>query len=321
MLYLKKIIILTGPTSSGKTEIAIKIAQLMPDIEIISADSMQIYKYMDIGTDKPEKEILKKYTHHCINLIEPLENYDVKQYTEQANKCIADILSRQKKPIVVGGTGLYIKSLIHPLFEGPGKNQQIRNELYELAREKGNTFLFEKLKKYDLEYANKININDTRRLVRALEVFYLTGKPISYFHKQRKDDNSKLKSKYNYNYFIICIFRNRENIYKRINNRVDKMIENGLIEETRTLWEKYNNINLNAMQSLGYKQIIAYLQNKISKEEAIEIIKKETRHFAKRQLSWLRNQIKIDYWINLDEYKSIEIVVEKIMSIMREEGY
>lgn len=319
MSQLKKIFILTGPTSCGKTEIAIKIAQKIPDIEFISADSRQIYLNMDIGTDKPVKEILKKYKHHCIDIIEPDVDFDVKQYIDYAQKCIFDILSRGKKPLIVGGTGLYIKSFIKPLFVGPGKNKQIRNKIYEIAIEKGNAFLFEKLKKYDSEYANKINVNDTRRLVRALEVYHLTGKPISYFHNHKTEDNRKLKS--NYKYSIICLYRNRENIYKRINNRVDQMIISGLIQETEKLMKKYSNINLNAMQSLGYKQIISYLQEKISQEEAIELIKKETRHFAKRQLSWFRNQIKIDYWINLDEYESIELCLKKIISLMRKEGY
>lgn len=170
-LNLNKIIILTGPTASGKTEISIKIAQLIPDIEIISADSMQIYKYLNIGTDKPPQDILKKYKHHGIDLIEPSESYDVKQYTDQAHKYILDIISRKKKPIIVGGSGLYIKSLIEPLFYGPGRNQNIRDQLVKIAQEKGNLFLYEKLKENDFEYAQKINVNDTKRIIRALEVF------------------------------------------------------------------------------------------------------------------------------------------------------
>ncbi len=317
MLNINKIIILTGPTASGKTAISIKIAQIIPDLEIISADSMQIYKDMDIGTDKPVEKILNKYKHHCISLIEPSESYDVKQYIKQAQKCIYDIITRNKKPIIVGGTGLYIKTLINPIFQGPGRNQKIRDELNELAEEKGNIFLYKKLKEYDLEYSKKISINDTRRIIRALEVFYLTGKSISYFHN--KEDNSKNKAKYQY--YVICISRNRENLYKRINYRVKKMIENGLIDETKELMKKYNNINMNAMQGLGYKQIVDYLQGKKSLDESIETIKKETRHFAKRQLSWFKNQIEIDYWINLDEYLDIQKCITEIVGIMKREGY
>ena len=310
-----KIAILTGPTAVGKTEISIKIAQMIPNIEIISADSMQIYKYMDIGTDKPKMSILKRYKHHCINLIEPWESFNVKQYSEQAEKCISDIMNRNKKPLVVGGTGLYIKSLITPIFQGPGQNKEIRDELYELIREKGNAFLYNKIQKFDLEYSRKISINDSRRLVRALEVFYLTGKPISCFHKE--DKNGK-----NYSYFIMCIFRNRKELYKKIDERVDKIISQGLIEEIEALRQKYDDLNeSNSMQGLGYKQILLYLQGNISKEEAIEMIKKKTRNFAKRQLSWFKNQIKVDYWINLDEYSDLDNCVASMVDIMRREGY
>jgi tRNA dimethylallyltransferase len=310
-----KIAILTGPTAVGKTEISIKIAQMIPNIEIISADSMQIYKYMDIGTDKPEMSILKRYKHHCINLIEPWESFNVKQYSEQAEKCISDILNRNKKPLVVGGTGLYIKSLITPIFQGPGQNKKIRDELYELIQEKGNAFLYNKLQKFDLEYSKKISINDSRRLVRALEVFYLTGKSITYFHQEDK-------IKKNYSYFIICIHRNREALYKKIDERVEKIIAQGLIEEIEVLRQRYDKLEeFNSMQGLGYKQILLYLQGNISKEEAIEMIKKKTRNFAKRQLSWFKNQIKVDYWINLDEYSDLNDCVEIILDIMRREGY
>ncbi len=320
MLNQNKIAILTGPTAIGKTEISIRIVQLLPDIEIISADSMQIYKYMDIGTDKPKKKILNSYKHHCIDIIEPWENFDVKKYTEQANKCISDILNRKKKPLIVGGTGLYIKSFLNPVFQGPGRNKKIRDGLFELIKERGNTFLYEKLKKYDLEYSKKININDTRRIIRALEVFLLTGKPISYFHKHEEDN--KKRGKRRYDYFIIGINRNRENLYQKINERVDKIIEMGLIDEIKLLEKKYGNLNnLNAMQGLGYRQILSYLQGDISREEAIEIIKKKTRNFAKRQLSWFKNQIQVDYWINMDEYSDLENCVSVIMDILKREGY
>lgn len=313
-----KIAILTGPTAIGKTEISIKIVQEIPDIEIISADSMQIYRYMDIGTDKPEVVILKRYKHHCIDLIEPWESFNVKQYSEQAKKCVSDILSRNKKPLIVGGTGLYIKSLINPIFQGPGRNKKIRDELFELVKEKGNAFLYNRLKEYDLEYSKKISVNDIRRIVRALEVFYITGKPISHFHKI----DNRYENGEEHNYFIICINRDRDSLYQKINERVDKIIDKGLIEEIVLLKKKYNNLNdLSAMQGLGYKQILSYLQGDISKEEAIEMIKKKTRNFAKRQLSWFKNQIKVDYWVNLDDYSDLESCVENIVEIMKREGY
>jgi tRNA dimethylallyltransferase len=229
-------------------------------------------------------------------------------------------MNRKKKPLIVGGTGLYIKSFLNPVFQGPGRNKKIRDGLFELIKEKGNTFLYEKLKKYDLEYSKKININDTRRIVRALEVFLLTGKPISYFHKHEEDN--KKRGKRRYDYFIIGINRNRENLYQKINERVDKIIEMGLIDEIKLLEKKYGNLNnLNAMQGLGYRQILSYLQGDISREEAIEIIKKKTRNFAKRQLSWFKNQIQVDYWINMDEYSDLENCVSVIMDILKREGY
>ena len=275
---------------------------------------------MDIGTDKPKKKILNSYKHHCIDIIEPWESFDVKKYIEQANKCISDILNRKKKPLIVGGTGLYIKSFLNPVFQGPGRNKKIRDGLFELIKEKGNTFLYEKLKKYDSEYSKKININDTRRIIRALEVFLLTGKPISYFHKHEEDNKKRGKRKYDY--FIIGINRNRENLYQKINERVDRIIEMGLIDEIKLLEKKYGNLNnLNAMQGLGYRQILSHLQGDISREEAIEIIKKKTRNFAKRQLSWFKNQIQVDYWINMDEYSDLENCVSVIMDILKREGY
>ena len=324
MLKKNNVVILTGPTGVGKTEISIRIAKNIPEIEIISADSMQIYKNLNIGTDKPKIDILEKYSHHGINIVNPTKNYDVMQYLKYSQKCIEDIFSRNKKPLIVGGTGLYIKSFIKPIFGGPGKNSKIRANLTEIADVKGNDFLYGELEKIDPEYSDKINKNDIKRIIRALEVYYLTGKNFSYFHKRDKYNNYKNSTKYNYT--IICLFMERKNIYQKINERVEKMIEHGLIEETKLLIEKCKNININpkqctAMQGLGYKQIFSYLQGFVSKEEAIESIKKETRHFSKRQLSWFRNQISVDYWIDIEEYKDLDECSDKIINIMKSVGY
>jgi tRNA dimethylallyltransferase len=323
LLMSKKnnIIILTGPTGVGKTNVSIKIAEYIPEIEIISADSMLIYKYLNIGTDKPKLNVLNKYPHHCINIIDPSESFDAVQYTQYSNKCIEDVLSRNKKPLIVGGTGLYIKSFLKPIFDGPGKNSNIRARLNEIINNKGNTFLYNKLKKIDPDYSSKISPNDIKRIIRALEVFYITGKNISYFHKNNKHHKNTNPM---YNYYTICLLMERNKLYQNINERVEKMIENGLIEETKMLVDKYKSINLKdctAMQGLGYKQILLYLKGFISKEEAIESIKKETRHFSKRQLSWFKNQLSVDYWINIDDYKDFDECSREIIKIMKSKGY
>lgn len=317
MLNLNKIIILAGPTASGKSKISLRIAEILPDIEIVSADSMQIYKYMNIGTDKPENDILKKYKHYCVNIVEPTENYDVSRYVEIANNSIKNILKRNKKPLIVGGTGLYLKALIQPIFAGPGRNQKIRDGLSKLAEKKGNAFLYEMLKECDLDYAQKISVNDTKRLIRALEVYHLTGKPFSHYHREKSESNNNSY----YNYCLICLTRTKEKLYESIDRRVDKMVERGLVEEVSELWQKYSRTNLNAFLGIGYKQIIEYLQGKSSLEEAIENIKIDTRHLAKRQLTWFRNQLKIDYWIDCDKYDNNRGCVEEIVSIMKKEGY
>jgi tRNA dimethylallyltransferase len=316
------IIILTGPTGVGKTHVSIKIAEYIPEIEIISADSMIIYKFLNIGTDKPNLSILKKVPHHCINIIDPSKNYDVVQYSKYSKECIADILSRNKKPLIVGGTGLYIKSFFKPIFNGPGKNTNIRAKLNEIVNNKGNIFLYNKLEKIDPDYSSRISPNDIKRIIRALEVFYITGKNMSYFHKN--DNFYKNQNNSMYKYYIICLFMERNKLYQNINERVEKMIKNGLIEETKMLADKYKNINLKdstAMQGLGYKQILLFLKGYITKEEAIDSIKKETRHFSKRQLSWFRNQLSIDYWVNVDNYKNLDECSKEIISIMKSKGY
>lgn len=317
MSRLNEIIIITGPTGSGKTEISIKIAQYIPEIEIISVDSMQIYKGLNIGTAKPNKAILDRYKHHCIDFVDPSTYFDVIKYTQCAKNCIQDILLRNKKPLLTGGTGLYIKSLLKPFFDGPGRDQSIRNRLTKLRGEKGNQFLFDQLRKCDPEYSDKISQNDTKRIIRALEVFYLTGKPFSFFHQKSSQDQPKST----YNYYIICLNMNRKMLYQRINHRVDQMIKDGLIEETQKIIEQKKDISLNSLRGLGYKQIISYLQGNISRENAIEIIKNETRHYAKRQLSWFKNQIKVDCWANLDDYINTEQCVEHIVTIMKGKGY
>ncbi|MEA2022148.1 MAG: tRNA (adenosine(37)-N6)-dimethylallyltransferase MiaA [Candidatus Caldatribacteriota bacterium] len=296
------LIILLGPTGVGKTDISIKLAQKKPDVEIVSADSMQIYKYMDIGTAKPTKNILKTIKHHMIDIVEPSDNFDVTQYSKLAVDTILNIFKRGKKPILIGGSGLYISSIINPLFTGPAKNSEYRKFLEEEANIYGNKYLHDKLSKIDSVSASKIEINDLRRIIRALEVYKSTGKTISYLRKKASTKKTK------FNYQIIGFKRNRETLYQKINLRVDKMFKDGFIKEVNTLRDMGYKENLNSMQGLGYKQINKYLNGVYSEEEAINLIKIETRHYAKRQITWFKNKIINIQWIDLDETSENEVI-------------
>jgi len=290
------LLILLGPTGVGKTDISIKLAHKIPDIEIISADSMQIYKYMDIGTAKPNKSILKAIKHHMIDIVDPADNFDVTKYSKLATNIILNIFKIGKIPILAGGSGLYISSIINPLFTGPAKNIKYREILEEEAKLYGKKYLYDKLSKIDPISASKIKPNDLRRIIRALEVFKSTGKTISYL--KEKDFNKKAKFKYH----IIGLKRDRKNLYKRINLRVDKMIKDGFIKEVKMLRDMGYKEDLNSMQGLGYKQINKHLNGVYTKEEVTNLIKIDTRHYAKRQMTWFNNKIKNIEWINLDEH-------------------
>ena len=265
------LLILLGPTGVGKTDISTKLAQKIPDIEIISADSMQIYKYMNIGTAKPDKSILNTLKHHTIDIVDPSENFDVIQYSKLATNIILDVFKRGKIPILVGGSGLYISSIINPLFTGPAKNIEYREILEEEAKIHGKKYLYDKLSKIDPISASKIEPNDLRRIIRALEVYKSTGKTISYLQKKDFNKNAKFK------YHIIGLKRDRVNLYQRINLRVDKMIKDGFIEEVKMLRDMSYKEDLNSMQGLGYKQIYKHLNGKYDKETAINLIKRDTR--------------------------------------------
>jgi tRNA dimethylallyltransferase len=275
----------------------------MPDIEIISADSMQIYKYMDIGTAKPNKRILKAIKHHMIDIVEPSENFDVIQYSKLATNIILDVFKRGKIPILMGGSGLYISSTINPIFIGPAKDIEYRETLEEDAKMHGKEYLYDKLSKIDPVSASKIEPNDLRRIIRALEVYKSTGKTISYLQKKALTEDLKFK------YHIIGLKRGRENLYQRINLRVEKMFKDGFIEEVKMLRNMGYKEDLNSMQGLGYKQIIKHLNGVLpTKEEAIDLIKIETRHYAKRQMTWFNNKIENIQWIDLDKNSENEVI-------------
>lgn len=271
---MKKIFLLFGPTACGKTSIAIELGRKLP-IEIISADSMQVYKYMDIGTAKPSLEERKNVKHYLIDIVYPDEEWNASFFVKNANEIVNDLIKNGKIPLIVGGTGLYLNAFINNFsFPIASPNQDIRNELSK----KSTKELFEILKKVDLISSKKIMANDKKRIIRALEVYYQTGKPISKLQHQNKRDDL----------FLIFLTDNRENIYERINKRVDKMYKEGLIDEVKKLLDMGYDKNLISMQALGYKETIDYLEGKLSKNETIELVKKRTRNFAKRQLSWFK---------------------------------
>lgn len=300
------LIIISGPTGVGKTDISIKLAKKLNG-EIISADSMQIYKFMDIGSAKITKEEMQNIPHHLIDIIEPSEEFSVAQFKERAENTISDIAERQKYPILVGGTGLYINSLIFNYeFTGVYKDMEFRRELEELAEEAGKEYVHEMLKAVDMVSYNKLYPNDLKRVIRALEVHKITGKTIGEFN----ENGDLYDIPYNIHYFVLNM--NREKLYERINKRVDIMLEKGLVDEVIKLKNMGYNSNMQSMQGIGYKEILFYLEGKITMEEAIEKIKKGSRNYAKRQLTWFRKD-KRTKWIDKDEFPDEEAIVEYII--------
>lgn len=299
------IVVIVGPTAIGKTDVAIDLAKIL-DGEIISADSMQIYKYMDIGTAKPTIEERQGIPHHMIDVVAPDEEFSVAQFQQQAKKLIQDIRQRGKLPIVAGGTGLYINSLIYPMdFTDAAEDHDFRERMRALASEKGNEYVYKKLYDIDPDTAQRLHYNDIRRIIRALEVYHLTGKPMSHYNQNFKTADKP------YNSIIIGLTMDRSKLYDRINRRVDIMLEKGLIEEVKGLLKMGYNKNLTSMQGLGYKEIVTYLEGKRTLTESAEILKRDTRRFAKRQFTWFK-RIKDIQWINRDDFNSKEKLVNHL---------
>lgn len=288
------VIVIAGPTASGKTALSIELAKKING-EIISSDSMQIYKEMNIGTAKVTKEEAQGIKHYLIDVVSPDERYTVSNFKKDAESAIEEILSKGKVPIIVGGTGLYIDSLIYGI-EYPEMNfdESYRNELMKIAEtSEGLEKLYKEAIRVDPEAMKKISLNDKKRIIRVLEIYKATGKT-----KTEQEILSRQNSvKYDYKVFVVNM--DREKLYQRIDKRVDIMIENGLIEEVKNIYQKYQKFPT-AMQGLGYKEVVQYLENQITKEEMIEKIKKESRHYAKRQLTWFRKD-KDFKWLNSEE--------------------
>lgn len=288
------LIVVVGPTASGKTALAVEIAKKFNG-EIISADSMQIYKGMSIATAKPTVEEMQGIKHYLIDFLDPEEDFSVADYVKLAKKTIEEISSKGKIPVIAGGTGLYVHSLIDNIkFDDTCSNTKIRDELYNVAKEKGNHYLWEELNKIDPITASKVHENNLSRVVRAIEVYRETGVPIS----QHKINSRREETPYEF-IIIGLTFSDRKKLYERIEKRVDIMAENGMIEEAR---EIYNSHKLStAHQAIGYKELIPYFENIDTLENCLDKIKLETRHYAKRQLTWFRRDERIN-WFEIDKF-------------------
>ena len=287
-----KIAVITGPTATGKTKLSVALAKEFNG-EIVSADSMQIYRRMDIGTAKVTPEETEGVPHHMIDIAEPLEAYSVARYVEEASRCIEDILARGKLPIVAGGTNLYIDSLISGRdFAGNEEDNSLRESIDAEYGEKGGEAMLEILRGFDPERAEKLHPADRRRIVRAIEVYRLTGKTITQHDLETQSVPPRYEAA-----MIALDFENREDLYRRIDRRVDLMLEQGLMDEVKSLLDGGLPENCTAMQAIGYKEPAMYLRGELSLEEAVELIKRESRRYAKRQLTWLRRNGSL-FWIH-----------------------
>ncbi len=291
----KPLIILTGPTAVGKTELSIRLAR-MAHGSIISADSMQVYRHMDIGSAKIKKEEMQEIPHYLIDELEPTEEFHVVRFQEFARKYMAEIYAQGRIPIIVGGTGFYIQALLYEIdFTEEQEDRKYRQFLEQLAKEQGGHVLHEMLQKIDPEAAEKIHENNIKRMIRALEFHHLSGQKISSHNEMERQKESP----YNFAYFVLN--DDRQKLYQRINERVDLMLEEGLAEEVKALQNLGCEQHMVSMQGLGYKEILSYLQGEISLADAVYRIKRDTRHFAKRQLTWFRREREV-IWVDKQEF-------------------
>ncbi|HHD2753140.1 TPA: tRNA (adenosine(37)-N6)-dimethylallyltransferase MiaA [Clostridium perfringens] len=301
------LLIIAGPTAVGKSDLSVELAKKLNG-EVISVDSMQIYKYMDIGSAKIPKEEMGGIPHYLIDCVDPHKEFSVAEFKELATEKIKDIQNRGKLPILVGGTGLYINSIICNMnFAESDKDEAYREELEKIAEEHGNEYLHEMLRDIDLESYNSIHFNNRKRVIRALETYKLTGKPFSSF----KAKNSIYETSYNIYYYVLNM--DREKLYDRINKRVDIMFEKGLLEEVKALKAMGLTDDMQSMKGIGYKEVLYYLDGKISLEQCIEMIKQGSRNYAKRQLTWFRKDPRAIF-IDKDNFASEEEISTKIIN-------
>lgn len=302
----KPLVVLTGPTAVGKTKLSIDLAKALGG-EIISADSMQVYKHMDIGSAKITEKEMDGVPHHLIDVLSPFEEFHIVRFQELAKKAVEDIYSRGRIPVFVGGTGFYIQAVTKDIdFTEGEEDKEYREELSRLAAEKGNEFLHEMLRNIDPKSAEEIHANNVKRVIRALEFYKENGFPISQHNEEQKQNETP----YNLAYFVLNA--PRELLYERIDRRVDEMMENGLMEEVQKLKDMGCRRDMTSMQGLGYKEILSFLEGEVPLEEAVRILKRDTRHFAKRQLTWFRRESDV-IWVDKDKFSFDE---EKILEYM-----
>lgn len=304
----KPLIILTGPTAVGKSALSISLAHKIGG-DIISADSVQVYKRMNVGSDKITTDKMDGISHHLIDVLEPTEGFNVVLFKEMAKKCIDDIVSRGKIPIIVGGTGFYIQAVLYDIdFTATDSDTAFRDQLEKTASIKGNEYLHAILQNVDPDSAAIIHPNNTKRVIRALEYNYKTGEQIS---KHNELEHNKI-SPYDFRYFVLT--DDRDILYSRIDKRVDKMLDEGLVDEVRSLIESGVSADMTSMQGLGYKEIVRYLNGEYDLERAIYLIKQGTRHFAKRQLTWFRREKEV-IWIDKNDFgHEDEAIIKEILN-------
>lgn len=291
----KPLIILTGPTAAGKTKLSIALAKAING-EIISADSMQVYKYMDIGSAKIRQDEMDGIKHYLVDILEPTDDFNIVLFQKYAKQAMQEIYAKGKVPIIVGGTGFYIQSVLYDIdFNENEEVSEIRQELESIAAQKGNEYLHDMLKECDPKSAEMIHANNVKRVIRAIEFYRQTGKCISEHNEKERQKEAAYDSRY----FVLT--DERERLYQNIDKRVDIMINDGLVDEVKRLLDMGCKRDSVAMQGLGYKEIIAYLLGEISLEEAVYIIKRDTRHFAKRQLTWFRREKDV-IWVEKDKF-------------------
>lgn len=302
------LLVLIGPTAIGKTKLSIEIANRY-GCEIISGDSMQVYRGMDIGTAKIKPEEMEGVPHHLIDICEPTHPFSVAEFQQRGRELVAEIRQRGKLPFIVGGTGLYIESFCYDFqFSEAGSDESFREEQRRFLEEHGEEALHAKLRLIDPPSADKLHPRDTRRVIRALEVHYVTGRTMS----EQLAEQTKVSP---YNLCIVGLTTDREILYKRIEGRIDAMLEDGLVEEVRELLNRGVDRSYISMQGLGYKEIAAYLEGEYSYDRAVELLKRDTRHFAKRQLSWFRHMKEIE-WVEVPPQPNISMILQEIHSIV-----